>query len=265
MNLDLIETLLQQEEETGLAHGRVDLEGHRYRRAAITELLVPLTKTINMLNSRFRTLPKLPNLDYVIWAERMLAFPHLAFLVLDTTGTQQDADIIRIVVADGEGATLFDRVIAPQRQPGRANTQYTGITLLQIHEAPRLADVWNELAETLAGRVVLAYGYDFAVNRLRENAAHYDLAPIAITGECLMIRAKDYFESSTSLKLQNVCYRIGHELAQPATALDRVAGQLAFLQAMSQAVLDIHYVPPKPVTVSIDEDGSEDDLEEHPF
>lgn len=259
--LDIIESLLKQEEEAGPAQGFQDLENQRARRAAITELLTPLTKAVNLANTRFRVLPQLPNLEHVVWAERMLQFPHLALLVIDSTGVQDDSDVIRVVVADGTGALLLDRIVAPGRQRGRANTAYTGITREQVVAAPTLADIWPNLQNVLAGRVTLAYGYDFAMRRLHENARHYRLERLAITGDCIMEHAKSYYGSSNSLKLADVCYRVGHQLPQPATAPDRVVAQIAFLQAMSKGIVNVHYVPPK----IVDEDGGYDEELDHPF
>jgi hypothetical protein len=264
--LDMIEALLKEEEEAGPpAQGRADVEEHRERRARITELLEPLTKAVNVANTRFRVLPQLPNIEHVVWAERMLAFPHLALLVIDSTGVQDDSDVIRVVVADGTGALLLDRIVAPGRQRGRANTTYTGITREQVNAAPTLADIWPDLQNVLAGRVTIAYGYDFAMRRLHENARHYHLDRLPLTGDCIMEHAKSYYGSSNSLKLADVCYRVGYQLPQPATAPDRVAAQIAFLQAMSKGVMNVHYVPPK----IVEEDGADgeydDGLDEHPF
>ena len=262
-DFDMIEALLKEEEEAGPpAHGLTDVEEHRERRAKIAELLAPLTKTVNVLNTRLRVLPQLPNLELVVWAERMLAFPHLALLVIDSTGVQDDSDVIRVVVADGTGTILLDRIVAPGRQVGRANTPYTGLTREQVLSAPRLSDIWPDLQSALSGRVTLAYGYDFAVKRLQENARHYRLERLAMTGDCIMERAKSYYGSTTPLKLAEVCYRIGHHLPQPATAPDRVAAQIAFLQAMSKGIMNVHYVPPK----IIDEDiGYEEEIDDHTF
>jgi hypothetical protein len=265
-DLEKIEALLKEEEEAGPpAHGRADVEEHRERRARITELLEPLTKAVNLLNTRMRILPQLPNLEHVVWAERMLAFPHLALLVIDSTGVQDDSDVIRVVVADNTGALLLDRIVAPGRQRGRANTAYTGITREQVLAAPTLPDIWPDLQNVLAGRVTLAYGYDFALRRLHENARYYHLERLAMTGDCIMERAKSYYGSNSPLKLTDVCYRVGHQLPQPATAPDRVAAQLAFLRAMSQGIVNVHYVPPKIVEEGEIPDDDGEGLDEHPF
>jgi len=179
----------------------------------------------------------------IAWAQAMLDFPNLTFAAIDTTGLEDDADIIRIALMDGQGTLLSDRLIQPQRQPGQANTAYTGITNEQFVSAPPLADVWDELQTALRGRYILAYGLAFLAQRLRENANAYGLSPLTLIGSCLMDRAKSYYQSPISLRLTEVCRRIGYPLPQPATAFDRLAAQRVLLIAMSQGRSDVTQIP----------------------
>lgn len=258
MDLDVLEALVKLEEEAGPARGRADLEERLARRASIREVLDPLMKRVQLLGTRARILHPLPSrLDEVEWAERMLQAP-LAVLVIDTTGTKSDADVIRLVVADSAGQILFDQIVRPGRQIGQANTPYTGITPEQVLAASALSDLWDDFQSQLAGRTVLAYGLNFALGRLNENARYYGLPQLQIRGECLLERGKAYYASSSPLKLQDACQKVGHVLPNPATALDRVAGQLAFLRAMSQGIMNVHYTPPRIVESSDDFDPFDD-------
>lgn len=245
MDLDALESLVKLEEEAGPVRGRADLEVRLARRVSVREVLVPLKKRVQLLETRTRVLYPLPSrLDEVEWAERMLAAP-LAILVLETTGTRNDSDVIRLVVADAAGGTLFDQIVRPGRQVGQANTAYTGISPEQVLVAPVLSDIWEHFRAQLASRTVLAYGLNFVLNRLNENARYYGLPLLQVRGECLLERGKLYYSSDSPLRLQEVCRKIGHTLPNPATALDRVPGQLAFLRAMSQGIMDVHYKPPR--------------------
>ena len=86
---------------------------------------------------------------------------------------------------------------------------------------------------------MLAYNLNFVANRLRENAEHSQLPGITLIGEDLQTKARDYWGSYYQPKLTTICQRIGHQLPQPPTAPDRVAGQLALLKAMSQGITDV--------------------------
>jgi DNA polymerase III epsilon subunit-like protein len=262
MDFSNVEMHLQQEEQAGPVMTRAELAQRHGTRAALREELNALHETVNALSSRYHHLAKLPDPRHVEWANALLQFPNLVFFVIDSTGLHDESDVIRVYLSDATGAPVFDRLIKPQRQRGHANTFYTGITDAQIRNAPVLADIWDELQSALAGRYVLAYNWEFLSERLQENAQYYHLTPLYPVGECLMNRASNYYSTATALKLADVCRRISHPLPQPATAPDRAAGQLAFLQAMAQGITTVHHVPAASDTL---EDDGLDDLDAHPF
>jgi DNA polymerase III epsilon subunit-like protein len=218
---------------------------------------------VNALFSRYHRLVKLPDLEHVEWANAVLHFPNLAFCVIDSTGIRAESDIIRVLLTDVQGNPLFDRIIRPQRQPGQANTFYTGITHEQISNAPVLAEIWDELRAALVGKYLLAYNWKFLGERLRENALCHDLPPLYLVGECLMNRAASYYRTSTALKLADLCGRLGQTLPQPATALERATGQRAFLHAMAQGITTVHF--PQALSHNLEDDDLDDLDEEHPF
>lgn len=235
-----IEHLLDLEEKM---HVRLAIKTHEERREQIDQELKGLSTSIAQLTRRFHNLPDLPPMYLVEWASAVLKFPNLAFVVLDTTGVDDDSDIIRVLVADREGRSLFDHLVKPQRQQ-HANTFYTGIEKAQLDAAPLLSDLWPFIEADLAGHYVLAYNLNFVERRLEENAEHYDLPKITFIGEDLQDRARLYWTHNYyPPKLVDICQRIGHQLPQPSTAPDRAAGQHALLQAMSQGIIN---VPPQP-------------------
>lgn len=134
---------------------------------------------------------------------------------------------------DGQGTVLCDRLIHPQRHRGQANTLYTGIPLENLLTAPHLAGIWDEIQTAFRGRYILAYGLRFLAQHLRENASFCGLPPFMLIGSCLMDCATSYYQTPTSLRLTEVCRRIGHPFPQPATALDRLFAQRALVIAMS--------------------------------
>ncbi|TMC24565.1 MAG: hypothetical protein E6J34_00300 [Chloroflexi bacterium] len=257
MTFDEIERQLQQEEQAGLPTNRDELAVHHETRAHLAKALSELQRQLNGYKTRLFHLPQLAVLSQVDWARATQGLPGLALCVIDTTGIRQDSDIVRITLVDGQGNVLFDRIVSPQRQRGEANTAYTGITSAQISQAPPLASIWTELQAVVEQRHVLAYNGKFLVERLHENAQAYGLAPLRLSGECLMEHASRYYGVTVSLKLTDICGRIGHVLPQPALALERAIAQLAFLHAMAKGILNVS-VQPKTV--------ENDDLDDaHPF
>lgn len=256
MTFDEIERQLQRAEQSGLPTNRDDLAVHHEMRAHLAKAQNELQRQLNGYRTRLFHLPQLAVLSQVDWAIAMQGLPGLAICVIDTTGIHQESDIVRITLVDGQGNVLFDRIVSPQRQRGEANTAYTGITSAQIKQVPTLASIWAELQAVVEQRHVLAYNWQFLVERLNENAQAYGLARLRLSGECLMEHASRYYRVDVSLKLTDICSRIGHALAQPALAPERALAQLAFLQAMAKGIL----------TVSVQPKAGDDDLEdEHPF
>src|SRR5579884_690156 len=240
MDFSTVEKHLQQEEQAGPTMTRAELAHRHAARAVLGEELNALHTAVNALYNRYHRLTKIPSLLHVEWANALLHFPNLVFFVIDSTGIRPESDIIRVHLSDIAGNPVFDRIIRPQRQPGQANTSYTGITSAQLSTSPTLTNIWDALEAALVGRYVLAYNWEFLMERLRENALHYQLTPVYPIGECLMNRASNYYCTAMALKLADVCGRIGHTLPQPATALDRAAGQRALLQAMAQGITTVH-------------------------
>lgn len=242
---DHIEALLDLEEKMYISAALpnitvpLDLTAREERRKQIDAELLKLRTVMATLSRRFQRLPDLPPMYLVEWTQAVLKFQNLAFVVLDTTGVDDDSDIIRVLVANREGHTLYDHLVKPGRQQW-ANTVYTGIAQEQVDVAPSLADLWPFIEAELFGRYVLAYNLSFIKAHLDENAEHYGLPKITLIGEDLQEKAGLYWSGSYYRpKLAAICKRIGHELPQPATAPDRVAGQRALLLKMSQGIIDM--------------------------
>jgi DNA polymerase III epsilon subunit-like protein len=261
MTLDMhtLETRLRQEEMAGPVTNQAELlERHRSRKE-LGDALHCLQQTVTTLTSRYRRLARLPGLEQVARANALLRLPNLLFCVIDTTGLHPDSDVLRVVLLNREGTVVFDRIVCPQRQPSQANTFYTGIAREQVLAAAKLSAIWEDLQRALEGHYVLAYNWEFVVERLRENATHYDLDPLHFLGECLMSRAATYYGTSGTLKLVDLCGRIGHALPPCPTAPERALGQLALLHAMAEG----RTVAPAMYAA---EDEALDDLDdEHPF
>jgi hypothetical protein len=231
-----IEDLIEIELQTAVATESISTR--QARREEIGKEISLLTREITTLNNRFRTLPELPPVHLVEWAKAVLQLPNLVFLVLDTTGVDDDSDIIRVYLADRQGEWLFDRLVKGGRWQ-HANTLYTGIAQEQVDAAPSLVDLWPHIQANLVGCYVLAYNLTFVRSRLDENATHYQLPGITLIGDDLQEKARVYWGEYYPPKLVKLCQRIGHTLPSPATAPDRVAGQLALLKAMSQGITDV--------------------------
>lgn len=192
--------------------------------------------------------------DIQQWAQALLQFENLRFVVIDTTGVKRDSDILRLLILDKHGFIKENFLTVPLRHPKELNTAYTHITLAEMEDAPIFSEVWPDIRSALTGKYVLAYGFDFLQERLDDNAHHYGLQSIHLIGDCLMQTAVQYFRSTNyGMKLVDACKCIGHKLPDRPTAEQRARGQLVLLKAMAEGRTE----PPAP-TPPIDE--NEDQL-----
>jgi hypothetical protein len=202
--------------------------------------------------------------DIQQWAQALLEFLNLRFVVIDTTSIKKESDILHLLILDRQGCIRDEFFTMPLRYPGEWNTEWTGLTLADMGKAPIFSDAWPDIRRALRGKFVLAYGLDLLQERLDNNVQHYGLQPIHLIGDCLMQTAVPYFRpagfTGYNLKLQDACARIGHILPDRPNAEQRARGQLALLKAMSQGITSV----PAPTLVSEDEDNL-GDLEANPF
>lgn len=213
-------------------------ERKAYRDLLSREIAGLASAHIHLMN-RLRRLPTLPPPDLVEWAEAALQMQNLSFLVLETTGVNDDADILRVLIADSDGETRFDRLVRPVRWQ-YANSAYTGLVQEEIDNSPLLSESWPEIRKALTGRYVLAFNLPFVQERLRENAHHHNLPPITLIGADLQFQAQQYWMTTYTPKLITLCKTLGLSLPSPAPAPDRARGQLAILRAMSLGITSIH-------------------------
>ena len=234
-------TLLATEEGAGSSQGMADLEAHFRRRATLDQILQHLEDALSQVRRRVEQLPRLPRMEYIRWAQAILAFPNLAFLEVDTDGLHRDADILRIVLVDKSGIPLYAQTFRPRRPLTHQTTHLTAIHREAVEEAPLLAEAWEQITSAFAGRYVLSYNLEFDQTKLHENAERYGLSPLTMIGACLMQQAQAYAGSYTYPKLATLCAHIGFPLPDHPhqTAFDRVQGQLHLLEAMAAGITAI--------------------------
>lgn len=97
-------------------------------------------------------------------------------LVLDceATGLEPDAQIIEISILDLRGQVLLDTLVKPTVPIPAASTLIHGIDDAMVANAPRWAEVHDQVWAIIHGRDVLAYGMDFDYRMLRTNAEMHD-------------------------------------------------------------------------------------------
>ncbi|GCE18714.1 3'-5' exonuclease [Dictyobacter kobayashii] len=231
---------LNEERGRGPVRQIEDLQARLRRRRVITHHIQQLEEALRFMHKQIRTLPVLPSLKAIHWAQAVRAMPNLVFLELDTTGLHEDAEIIRLVVLDIHGETLLDCLVTPSQPLSRQIVTITGLSNaeIQVTGVP-IAHALAQLRQAIHGAYVLSYNLEFDAGKLREAVQRHHLDEITIIGEDLMARAMAYLHQSAYPKLEGLCQQIGQPLPpQPhQTALDRALGQIAVLNALADATL----------------------------
>lgn len=259
-----MQDLLLREQLAGPVNGLQDLAGREKRRAALKRHLDYVNSHIQQFRTQVHDLPALPSATVVRWAQAVQALPNLVFLEIDTTGLQNDAEIIHTLVLDAAGSVLMD-VYAKAPQPlSTAMERLTGIAQEELtKQGIPLNALIDQVRNTLSGKYVLSYNLPFDARQLKEATARLEQTEITIIGEDLMKWAMAFFGISSYPKLEGLCRRIGHPLPEHPnqTALDRARGQQALLNAIANAITG---VPSSPIDTTTDSEGDDTD-EEHPF
>ncbi len=244
---EAITALLSSEEAAPPVSRLVDWEAQQVRRAALTEHIQQLELAVAQVQRRLTALPTLARPEHVHWAQALLAFPNLAFLEVDTDGLYADADMLRVALVDQSGAVLYDQVFQPRRPLSPKLAHLTGITPEMVASAPTLAEAWrsSQLVAAFVGCYILSFNLEFDTGKLSESAVRYGLPELPLVGDCLMLRAQDYYEASHYPKLADLCERLGAPLPPhpQQDALDRARGQVHLLHMMAQGITHVSAPP----------------------
>ncbi len=244
---EAIAALLSAEEEAQPVSRLADWEAQQVRRAALTEHIQQLELAVAQVQRRLTALPTLARPEHVLWAQALLAFPNLAFLEVDTDSLYADADILRIALVDQSGAVLSDQVVQPRRPLTPKIAHLTGISPEMVVHAPTLAEVWRspQLVAAFVGRYILSFNLEFDSGKLSESAVRCGLPALPLVGDCLMLRAQDYYGASHYPKLADLCERLGAPLPPhpQQDALDRARGQVHLLRMMAQGITHVSATP----------------------
>lgn len=235
----------ENEERIGRSTDFLTWQSALARRATLASYVQQVEQAAAQMRYRLDRLPKLAHPAHVHWAQAVLAFPNMAFLEVDTDGLYEDADILRLVLVDQTGAVLYDQLVQPHRPLSAKIARLTGITQEMLEQAPRLPEVWPQVQSTFTGHYLFSFNLEFDSGKLSECAARYHLPPLPLIGECLMLRAQEYYGVGVYPKLADLCERLGHPLPEhpQQDALDRARGQVQVLRAMAQGITHAPVAP----------------------
>lgn len=116
------------------------------------------------------------------------------FIVFDTetTGFDEDDEIIQIAIVDETGATVLKSLIKPTKPI--TNSQYHGITDEMVKDAPTFPEIYPKLVELMNGNLWLAYNAEYDVRMLLQSCQLHKLDALgASRTECAMLLYVDFY------------------------------------------------------------------------
>lgn len=267
--LDMINSLLQQEQKAGHVNSLMEIADSQRRRKRIEHYWQIIQTELASIDQQIGKLPALPPEEHILWAQSVLALRDLAFLELDTTGLDAEDEIIRFTLIDPSLTTIDDFLIKPtNRRLSERASHVNGIQVAQLErEGIALAEAWKRIQAALGGRYVVSYNQGWDVQQLKTTSARHALEPIMVIGDDLQRHTFQYYHREYNLTLAVICERVGHPLPEypHQTSLDRAQGQVHVMAAMADAVTEVR---PGKVAIQADIDFDIDgmvDLDSHPF
>ncbi len=140
------------------------------------------------------------------WAREKLATPKWILLDTETTGIDDQAEIIQIGVLGNDGTRIMDNVFVRPASgyiPSGASA-INHITYNMVSNAPTFADVWPTLEKYLIKYPVVIYNAAYDTKLIVQSAAKYRIKVPTYNVQCAMLRnaefVGDWNESKQSYK-----------------------------------------------------------------
>ena len=159
-----------------------------------------------------------------------IEFYNSEFVILDTetTGLDDQAEIVEISIIDKQRNILFDSLIKPKNQiPWDAECIH-GISNSDVSNAPTWVDVYSQVKEILiaTGRTVAIYNAGYDIRIIRQTCILHGLDMFNINSDCVMLQyAKfwgvwdNYHGNYKWQKLTNAAKQQGIEIKNAHRAL----------------------------------------------
>lgn len=168
------------------------------------------------------------------WARAVLDDPDVLLLDTETTGLDEEDEIIEIAIIRSTGQPLLDSLVRPTVPISASAADVHGLDWLQLETAPTWTEIWPELVAILNQATrILTYGAEFDHRLMQQTCHRYGLELPPWTWECVMEQyARWYGHWST--------YYNSYKW-QPLHGSHRAQGDcLAALNRIKEMVHDIH-------------------------
>ena len=126
------------------------------------------------------------------WARRLVQRDDWLVIDVETTGLDENAEIVEAAVVGPRGDTLFDAVMRPRTPPDPGTSRVHGLTAEALHGEAPYEQFHRTLDALLTGRLVVAYNAAFDRQVLAHTCQVAGLPPIGCTWDCAMLRYEQW-------------------------------------------------------------------------
>lgn len=163
------------------------------------------------------------------------------FVVLDTetTGLEDDAQIVSIAIIDSDGNTLLDTLVRPTIRIPDDAVAIHGITNEMVAGAPTMAQLYDQVRKLLSNRTVVIYNAAFDVRLLGQSVRATHKIPVTPPDEwgmqtyCAMESAKTYLGRERWLSLVSTAEYFGLDTSGAHGALADCRMTLGVIRGMA--------------------------------
>lgn len=170
------------------------------------------------------------------------------FLDTETTGLDDDAQVVEIAIVNADGAVIFESYVKPTVSVDPEAQAVHGISPEKLASAPAWPEIAGQVRAALEGKTVVIFNSDFDTRLLEQTAtAHtagqgveaYDAAVkwiLELETECAMYRAADVYGATNqygTISLINAAAAAGVEFQGRAHS---AAGDAATTAALWRAM-----------------------------
>ena len=122
----------------------------------------------------------------------------VVILDTETTGLDEQAEIVEISVIDGRGNVLLDTLVRPSEPmpPDGEAVRIHGITNDMLADAPQWPQVLPKLLEIAKGKLVIIYNADYDTRLIRQTCGKYGLPMPDLQVSCAMLYYSDWLGNS---------------------------------------------------------------------
>jgi DNA polymerase-3 subunit epsilon len=122
----------------------------------------------------------------IAWAQAILSDPHAIFLDTETTGLDNNSEVIEIAIVDRSGAVLVESLVKPVGQIPEAAAAIHGITDYHLTDAPSWTEFFPRIASICSGRKVVVYNAEYDLRLIRQTCNRSGISPVNARFHCAM-------------------------------------------------------------------------------